>query len=131
MLLVRRFPFLLAVLAFAMPVPPAPANDLPAEKVTAALPLIEKYTFSTLGQVPIILPILDGRFDGKVPPGVKRVEIGVYRPAKIPEDLVGAPAPPKGLMENSLPARYHAQSTLTATIGDTPMDLEFSLTLKP
>ena len=88
-------------------------------------------SFSTLGQVPIILPILDGRFDGKVPPGVKRVEIGVYRPAKIPEDLVGAPAPPKGLMENSLPARYHAQSTLTATIGDTPMDLEFSLTLKP
>ncbi|MBA4192318.1 MAG: serine hydrolase [Planctomycetaceae bacterium] len=44
MLLVRRFPFLITVLALAMPVPSAPANDLPAGKVTAALPLIEKYT---------------------------------------------------------------------------------------
>ncbi len=41
MLLVRRIPFLFAILVFAIP---APANDVPAEKVTAALPLIEKYT---------------------------------------------------------------------------------------
>ena len=88
-------------------------------------------SFSTLGQVPTILSIRDGRFDGNVSPGVKRVEVGVYRPATIPKELAGAPAPPEGLMENTLPVRYHAQSTLTATIGDTPKDLEFSLTSKP
>ena len=88
-------------------------------------------SFITLGKVPNVIPIMDGRFEGKVPPGAKRVEIAAYCPAEIPPDQLGGPPITGTMMKNYLPVRYHAQSTLAATIGDTPMDLEFSLTLKP
>ena len=89
-------------------------------------------SFITLGKVPNVIPIMDGRFEGEVPPGAKRVEIAAYCPAEItPDQLLGRPPSPGATVKNYLPVCYHAQSTLTATIGDTPMDLEFSLTLKP
>ena len=88
-------------------------------------------SFMILGKVPIVIPIRDGRFEGKVPPGAKRVEIAAYSPAEIPPDQLVGPPITGAMMKNYLPVRYHAQSTLTATIGDTPLDLEFPLTLKP
>lgn len=88
-------------------------------------------SFITLGKVPNVIPIMDGRFEGEVPPGAKRVEIAAYCPAEIPPDQLGGAPITGAMMKNYLPVRYHAQSTLTATIGDAPMDLQFSLTLKP
>ena len=46
-------------------------------------------SFITLGKVPNVIPIMDGRFEGEVPPGAKRVEIAAYCPAEIPPDQLG------------------------------------------
>ena len=86
-------------------------------------------SFITPGQVPEILDVEDGRFEGDVKPGEKRVEIAAYRPLRIPADV---PASMRLLMEggkeNYLPARYHSNSTLTETVHEAG-DSEFQFTL--
>src|ERR1700733_7723987 len=66
-----------------------------------------RISFITPGQVPEMLDVKDGRFEGKVKPGKKRVEVGAYRPTRIPDHI---PASMRAMMkdgkENYLPPRY-------------------------
>jgi hypothetical protein len=96
-------------------------------------PLAEgRITFITPGQVPELLEIVDGRFEGQVKPGEKRVEIAAYRPVRIP------PQVPKSMHsliepgeENYLPARYHSNSTLVETVKESGgNEFRFELTSK-
>lgn len=86
-------------------------------------------SFITPGQVPEIVPVVDGNFSGVVKPGEKRIEIAAYRPVRIPPDVPASLRPlMEGGKENYLPARYHRDSTLTETVRDQG-DSEFQFTL--
>lgn len=84
-------------------------------------PLAEgKISFITPGQVPEVLDVKDGRFNGKVKWGDKRVEIAAYRPAPIPANIPASMRPlMKDGQENYLPEKYHRDSTLKADVKDT------------
>jgi hypothetical protein len=56
------------------------------------------------------MPIKDGRFEGQARTGNRRVEIRAYLPRKQP---VSPMAPPP---RNFLPARYNAETTLSANV---------------
>jgi hypothetical protein len=95
------------------------------------VPLPEgRISFITPGQVPEMLDVKDGRFEGKVKPGKKRVEVGAYRPTRIPDHI---PASMRAMMkdgkENYLPPRYHSESTLDAEVVERgENDFPFELT---
>ena len=81
-------------------------------------PLAEgKISFITIGQVPETVDIIEGKYNGKVRFGTKRVEIAAYRPVQIPP---GIPESMHALMkpgkENYLPEIYQAKSTLSRDI---------------
>lgn len=75
-----------------------------------------------------VLTIVNGRFEGQVGVGERRVEIYAYHEKKV----VPMPGePPETSRENYIPARYNSKSTLTATIAaDAPAPLEFAITSK-
>jgi hypothetical protein len=83
-------------------------------------PLAEgKISFITPGQVPEVLDVKDGRIDGKVKWGEKRVEVAAYRPVTITPNI---PANVRALMkdgkENYLPRNYHRDSILKADVKE-------------
>lgn len=97
-------------------------------------PLAEgKIFFIFLGKVPEILDIRDGRFEGKVLPGERRVEIAAYRPYQIPPDVPQSMhALMEGGKENFLPLRYHRNSILKAEVKDAEENaFRFELTSDP
>lgn len=86
--------------------------------------------FVTLGQVPEPVVITDGKFNGKVLWGKRRIEFAAYRPYQIPADI---PESMHALMkdgkENYLPERYHRNSELTAEVLESgPNQFSFALT---
>ncbi len=85
--------------------------------------------FASPGQGGSPIPVKDGKFDGKVASGDKRVEIRSYRPGKpvmMGETPTGDPQP-----ENVIPERYNVSSTLTAKIeAKETKDLKFEVTSK-
>ncbi|MBN9118913.1 MAG: hypothetical protein J0I06_07100 [Planctomycetes bacterium] len=72
------------------------------------------------------LPVKDGKFEGSAEVGERRVEVTAYR-TKV-QDLNGM----KGEIKESLvPARFNANSTLTATVkADGPNTFKFDVTSK-
>jgi hypothetical protein len=69
------------------------------------------------------LPIKDGKYQGQVRAGTRRVEIRAYRPRK------GPPKPLEPPPHNFLPARYNTETTLSAnvtTAGPNTFDFELS-----
>lgn len=78
------------------------------------------------GVPPLEGKITDGKFRVLVPPGTYRVEFRAYRMmVNPPPRTSGAPIDP---IENYLPARYHADSDLTAEVRAAgPNHLEFDL----
>jgi hypothetical protein len=114
---------------------PRPIVPVPV-KGTVSLdnkPLAEgRISFITPGQVPELIDIKDGKFEGKVKPGEKRVEIAAYHPYRIPASV---PKSMHALMadgkENYLPRRYHSESTLVETVNETgDNEFRFDLTSK-
>jgi hypothetical protein len=92
-----------------------------------------KISFVTNGMVPEILDITDGKFAGKVMTGERRVEVAVYRPYQIPPDVPKSMYPlMEGGKENYLPARYHKDTILKATVAEKGDNTyTFDLTTKP
>ena len=87
-------------------------------------------SFSAPGKGPSIITIKDGKFTGKVGEGEKRVEIRMYRPGK-PIMMGDQPSPTPPEPENYLPAKWNADSKLTATITAAgAKDLKFEVTSK-
>ena len=73
-----------------------------------------------------ILPIKDGHFEGRAGVGPRRVEIYAYHE----KEVIPMPGePPEKTRENYIPARYNAQSTLTAEIAaESSAPLKFEIT---
>jgi hypothetical protein len=76
-----------------------------------------KISFITPGKVPEVIDIRDGAFAGQAKWGERRIEVAGYRPIRITPDT------PKHLIElmkdgkeNYLPAKYHRDSTLAASV---------------
>ena len=87
-------------------------------------------SFSKPGAGPTIIAVKDGKFAGKTSAGEKRVEIRKYIPGK-PIMMGDKPSLTPPDPENILPAKYNAESKLTATIPDAGKnDLKFEVTSK-
>ncbi|MCC6419062.1 MAG: hypothetical protein IT429_12580 [Gemmataceae bacterium] len=87
--------------------------------------------FATPGKAPEALPIKDGKFEGTVELGERKVEILSYKVAPAVK-MEGEAAPTEPNKVNILPARYNTESQLRTTIkeGGSP-DLKFNLTSNP
>ena len=75
------------------------------------------------------LPLSDGRFAGSVTVGEHRVQFASY--VTVTREVFPT-EPPQDVLENSLPARFHSESTVTAVIksGSNP-PLSFELKSDP
>lgn len=63
--------------------------------------------------VPGVLIVRDGRYEGRVVAGQKRIEVRGMRPARGPAAAAGGPGSDEGgLLENYIPASYNDTSTL-------------------
>ena len=86
-------------------------------------------SFSIVGQAPVILPIKNGKFEGKGPVGDARVEVRAWRkgePVMMDGKPVGDP-----VRENYIPAKFNTESTMTAKIGASgAKDLKFEVESK-
>jgi hypothetical protein len=84
--------------------------------------------FSSPGVAGVPIPIKDGKFEGKVAAGEKRVEITAFRAGE-PVMMGDKPGPP--VSENYIPARFNTESTLTAKIeAGGAKDLKFEVESK-
>jgi hypothetical protein len=71
------------------------------------------------------LPIKEGKYEGQVRPGRRRVEIRAYLPRSGPRKPLEPPP------TNYLPARYNAETTLSADVTDQgPNSFDFPLRSK-
>jgi hypothetical protein len=71
------------------------------------------------------LDIKNGKFEGQIRPGTRRVEIRAYRPRKGPKKPLEPP------LSNYLPKRYNAESTLSAEVTPSgPNTFKFELSSK-
>lgn len=74
-------------------------------------------SFITPGQVPEVIEIKNGVYNGKVKWGKRRIEIGAYRALQIPPEVPKSMYPlMEGGKENFLPEKYNAQSELSADV---------------
>lgn len=93
------------------------------------LPAGEISFLALSGEAADTLPITNGAFAGSVSVGPQRVQFAAYTTVK---RSIFPDKPPEDVRENSLPANYHAESTLTADIkAGTNPPLSFELTSKP
>lgn len=86
-------------------------------------------SFLVGGQGPVILPIKDGKFEGKGPVGESRVEIRFWKKGE-PIMMDGKPfgEPQK---ENTIPAKFNLESKLTAKVAASgAKDLKFEVESK-
>ena len=71
------------------------------------------------------VPIKDGKYEGRVRAGKRRVEIRAYRPRKGPKKPLEPPP------TNYLPKRYNSETTLTADVSaQGPNTFDFDLLSK-
>lgn len=76
-----------------------------------------------------MLPINNGKFEGEVLPGERKVEIRAYRVEKANVEMYGDDAPDSRI--NYIPAKYNDNSDLTATITDSgPNEFNFEVSSK-
>lgn len=127
--------FLMFVAGFALHGCGGPA-ETPKAKVSGTVTLDDKpladgeITFETRAAgVREVLPIKDGKFEGEVQIGERRVEIGAYREAKAATDMYGSDAPIT--KENYIPARYNTETKEKATVTAAgPNSFDFKVTSK-
>jgi hypothetical protein len=92
--------------------------------------------FKTAGLVPEVLPVRDGRFEGAVMPGTRRVEVYAYQvhaPPVKPADQAPAGAGDETApgRVNVMPAKFNEGSTLTAEVtASGPNTFTFHLTTR-
>ena len=85
--------------------------------------------FSVAGEAPSILPVKDGKFEGKAAVGSSRVEIRSYRQGQ-PVMMGDKPVEGSG-RENIIAEQFNDQSTLTATVPAAGVkDLKFEVQSK-
>lgn len=86
-------------------------------------------SFITPGQVPEMIEIKDGMYNGNVKWGTRRVEIAKYRPYQIPPEVPKSMHPlMKDGKENYLPEKYHRESELSAEVqAKGPNEFNFDL----
>lgn len=130
--MVRLLPLMVAVFILAGCGGPAAPPQVQV-KGTVTLdqkPLKEgEITFSTPGKSPETLPINNGEFQGMVQVGEKRVEIAAYKDAPPPPPMEGVTFEPSKI--NYLPARYHSDSTLKASVtAQGPNEFKFEVKSK-
>ena len=125
--MLARFRVLPLIFAVALGLGLAGCNDDPAEpKLTTVsgtvtldgAPMKEgEITFAEPAKGAVdTIKVVDGKFEGQVQPGQKRVEIRAYRPGTPNTAMYGPDA--KASPENYIPAKYNTDSTMTATIAD-------------
>jgi hypothetical protein len=87
-------------------------------------------TFVTVAEgVRETLPVKDGKFTGMVQIGERQVEIRGYRQSQAATAMYGPGAEPS--MENYLPERYNAKTTLKASVTpEGPNTFDFKVTEK-
>ena len=79
------------------------------------LPEGEVTLVNAAGLPPDVFPVKDGKFSGQAKPGKVKVEISVYKEGQ-PPPPGGTPAEGPPSKENSLPARFNAETILTAEV---------------
>lgn len=89
-------------------------------------------SFVDLGDVPELIDVKDGVFNGRAKWGQRRIEIAAYRPYQIPKEVPESMhALMQGGKENYLPERYHLKSELTAEVTKNgPNEFSFAVTSK-
>ncbi len=130
-----HFPALLMLSVFALgcgsgePVPVPVRGTVTLDGVALAEGQI---SFITPGQVPEVIDIKNGSFDGKAKWGNRRVEIAAYRPVRITPDVPKHVIPlMEGGKENYMPDKYHKNSTLSADVqASGPNEFKFELLSK-
>jgi hypothetical protein len=128
---IYRWGFLLLLLLGCGPKEPFPVSVSGVVTLDGKRLAAGRISFITPGKVPEIVEIVDGRFQGKVMTGERRVEIAAYRPYQIPAEIPKSMhAQMKDGKENYLPEKYHRTSELTATVKDTGNN-EFTFDLAP
>jgi len=76
-----------------------------------------------------MLPIKNGKFEGEVLPGDRKIEIRAYRIEKAGVEMYGDDAPESRV--NYIPAKYNENSDLSATITESgPNELKFEVSSK-
>lgn len=81
------------------------------------------------GQAADTLPVANGTFSGSVSVGPQRVQLAAFTMVK---RSIFPDKPPEQVRENTLPAKYHAESTLTADIKpDANPPFSFDLKSEP
>ncbi len=92
-------------------------------------PLAEgEISFVQEGEPPTMLNVTQGRFEGQVKPGKRRVEIRRYELYQ-PPPMGGVVLPPN--KQNNLPARYNDNSKLTADVqAQGPNEFKFEVKAK-
>jgi hypothetical protein len=79
--------------------------------------------FSAPGNTPDTLTVTDGRFEGLVKPGEKRVEIlGFGKAGAKAEPTKGEQPPAPEAKVNTLPSKYNEKTTLKATVTATGVE---------
>ena len=74
-------------------------------------------SFITPGQVPEVIEIKNGVYNGKAKWGKRRIEIGAYRALQIPPEVPKSMYPlMEGGKENYVPEKYNVQSDLSAEV---------------
>ena len=71
-----------------------------------------KIIFYPPGDAPAELDIKDGVYQGKAKPGLSTVRIGIFKKGTPPPSMPESEPP----LVNTLPAKYHAESKLTADV---------------
>jgi hypothetical protein len=83
-------------------------------------------SFGIAGEVPIIIPVVNGAYVGEAVQGANRVEVRAYRqgtPVMMGDQQFG------GDKENYIPAKYNLQSTLKADVTAAgPNEFNFEVT---
>jgi hypothetical protein len=81
--------------------------------------------------VPVVLTVTDGRYEGRVVAGKKRIEVRGMRRSKNATATTGGPgADEAGVLENYIPPTYNDASTIVRSI-DVPGPQTIDLDLAP
>lgn len=81
------------------------------------------------GGAPALLPIVDGRYAGRVTGGRKRIEIRGLRPATKPQPSTGGPGADEAeAVESFIPSQFNDQSGLSREVTPPgPLAIDFDL----
>lgn len=127
--------FVCAVLALCLILGCKERKALQLAKVSGAVtldgqPLAEGViVFTKFGEIPKELPILKGRYEGKVYVGSNHLQFAVYRKQK--QKAASGPGADQGSLENILPSRYNQESMESREVTEKgPNEFDFAVQSK-